>query len=283
MIARRFQNSPESFYISRLSLLHQGWQESNRTGATRPQALRHAVGKQCVYTIVHEKCIYVTRGQSCRAHRAAETGKTFQSCLHPDFLFWFETDIMRYLWRGFVHRPAVGSQSNDRCACRRSGWQISTSFSRIVITAPNLPSSYPTSLPLLLFTSQHVYMETPKPGKIRLLLIYRGRIGDTALFGKRTSKCSKNNWDLMCKRWNGWKEFCWGWSWSEFPHFLTGSNSECAVQSSLDRKLASMKSSDMSWAGVWKLKLLHNIGAPFTCSVLLFSYSNIFPPWYWVL
>lgn len=152
-------------------------------------------------------------------------------------------------------------------------FQASNNSTQPSIQLPHLP---PTS-------SQHVYMETPKPGKIRLLLIYRGRIGDTALLGKRTSKCSKNNWDLMCKRWNGWKEFCWGWSWSEFPHFLTGSNSECAVQSSLDRKLASMKSSDMSWAGVWKLKLLHNIGAPFTCSVLLFSYSNIFPPWYWVL
>lgn len=46
-------------------------------------------------------------------------------------------------------------------------------------------------------------METPKPGKIRLLLIYRGRIGDAALLGKRTSKRSKNNWDLMCKRLNG--------------------------------------------------------------------------------
>lgn len=86
-------------------------------------------------------------------------------------------------------------------------------------------------------------METPEPGKIRLLLICRGRIGDAALLGKRTTKRSKNNWDLLCKWLNGesgGKSFAQAGAEANLPI------SECAVQSNLDGKLASMKSSDMS-------------------------------------
>lgn len=78
---------------------------------------------------------------------------------------------------------------------------------------------------------------------------------------------------LTVKQWNWWKEFCWGWSWSESPPFSTGTNTERTVQSSLDRKLASMKSSDMAWAGVWKLKLLHNFCI--TLHVLFYSLATL--------
>lgn len=64
---------------------------------------------------------------------------------------------------------------------------------------------------------------------------------------------------------NLWKELHWDWKWSEIPPFFTGSkNTECVVQSSLDRKLANMKSSDISWGKVWKADIelscvLHSI------------------------
>lgn len=71
-----------------------------------------------------------------------------------------------------------------------------------------------------------------------------------------------------------WKELDWDWKCGVFSLLFTGSkNTECVVQSSLDRKLVGTWSHlTFSWGEVWKAAIelrcvLHNICETFPCSV----------------